>query len=237
MGKCKMYKWGSLCLMAGLLLSGPRLRADVVTVGSADTTNCLPFGCAAANSVSEYQQVYLASSFVSALPFNIAAVSFFKTLDPTPDLLTSGTYTISFSTTAKSVGGLDSTLDQNVGFDMRVFFSGTLGGAIGTELTIGGNGATPTFNYDPGAGNLLMDIKVSGASADTHILFNADDVSSTMSRAAFGLSDPVDIGLVTKFSTIAPPSPPPPPPPVPEPGTVLLLGTGLLSIARVARGK
>jgi PEP-CTERM motif len=229
-----MGKLHSFCLIAVLGLTSQSLRADIVTVGSANASDCIPFGCAGSNLITEYQQVYSASSF-GLLPFNIAAISFFKTLDSTHPFLTSGNYTISFSTTSMAVGALDPTLALNVGFDNQVFFSGALGGAIGTELTIGGNGATPVFNYNPLAGNLLLDITVSGAGPDTSISFDAEDPSSVMSRAANGLADPVDVGLVTEFSTIPPP--PPPPPTVPEPGTLLLLGTAAPGVLGGARKK
>ena len=206
-------------------------KAEVVTVGAADNTDCLPFGCAGASFVTEYQQVYSASSF-GALPFDIAAVSFFRALDPNPAMLTSATYTIGFSTTAAAVGALDPSLILNLGFDNQVFFSGVLGGSVGSELTIGGNGSTPTFLYNPMAGNLLMDITISGAGPDTGIFFDTEQPSSVTSSAAPGIADPENLGLVTQFSTTPPP---PPHNPVPEPSTLLLLATALMSAALAKR--
>src|ERR1700676_2907068 len=112
-----MYKWRLFCLIAALVFTGRSSRADTVTFGSANTSNCLPFGCAGANFISEYQQVYSSSRF-GPLPFNIAAISFFNTLGPTQDL-TSGIYTISFSTTSAAVGALNSSLGLalNLGID------------------------------------------------------------------------------------------------------------------------
>ena len=182
-----MRKWILFCLIAALGCTAQSLRADAVDVGLANFSNCLPFGCATANFITEYQQVYSSSSFFShTIPFDIAAVSFFTTLDPTPEMMTPGTYTIIFSTTSAPVGGLDTiTLSNNVGLvGSQVFFSGTLGGTVGTDLTIGGNGATPIFVYDPTQGNLLLDITISSPGQDTGITFDAETPSSLMSRAA-----------------------------------------------------
>lgn len=134
------------------------------------------------------------------------------------------------------VGSLNSDLSQNFGiFGSQVFFSGALSGPVGTELTIGGNGATPVFNYNPFLGNLLLDISISGAGPDTGIGFDSENPSTAISMAARGIMDPNPEGLVTMFSDV------PPPPPIasttPEPGSMLLFGTGALAILRYVRKK
>jgi PEP-CTERM motif len=228
----------SWAILATLGFTGQSLWADEITIGAGNGANCVPFGCAG-NSlfpVTEYQQVYSSADF-SPLPLEIAAVSFFTS--GTTGIVTPAKYTISFSTTSVTPGVMSSNplildLPQNLGSDNQIFFSGTLGGAVGLELTIGGNVNTPFF-YDPSAGNLLMDITISNPGPNGGILFIADDPASSMSRVTNGFVDVSDVGLVTKFSDV------PPPPPVvsttPEPGTMVLFGTGLLAILRRARKK
>ena len=73
------------------------------------------------------------------------------------------------STTTRSVAGLSATFAENVGADNTLVFSGTLNWATG-NLPGPGNTRqfdvvfpfTTPFLYDPAAGNLLLDIRLSG---------------------------------------------------------------------------
>jgi len=227
-----MHRQISLVSMVLLQATGSALFADTVTVGVANNGNCIPFGCA--NGVTRYQQVYDSGQFVA--PFDIANISFFDTLNPGSGAVTHATYTISFSTTSASVGGLDIALDNNVGSDTSSFFSGDLAGFSGTKLTIDG---TSMFHYNPVLGNLLLDINISGAGTDAGIFLDTEEDSTVMSRAAAGLSDPFNIGLVTEFDSMASP----PLSSVPEPRYlvlvlvgIMLAGTGIKALRRKARG-
>ena len=233
-----MHKWTLILVtVVALGFTGQGLRANEVTVGLGNSTNCVPFGCAGAAGVTEYQQVYSLDSFNTYNPggFTIAAVSFF-TSDTNP-AVTSGNYTISFATTALSVGSLDVNLSQNADLgSSQLFFQGSLGGSVGSEFTIGGNGATPTYFYDPSMGsNLLIDISISNPGSDRGTFFTAEEFASSISRVTNAFVDPVNIGLVTTFSDVAPP--PPVVSTTPEPGSMLLFGTGLAAILRKARRK
>ena len=73
------------------------------------------------------------------------------------------------STTTRSVAGLSATFAENIGADNTLVFSGTLNWATG-NLPGPGNTRqfdvvfpfTTPFLYDPAAGNLLLDIRLSG---------------------------------------------------------------------------
>jgi len=73
------------------------------------------------------------------------------------------------STTTRSVAGLSATFAENIGADNTLVLSGTLNWATGN---VPGPGNTLQFDmvfpfttpflYDPAAGNLLLDIHLSG---------------------------------------------------------------------------
>lgn len=73
------------------------------------------------------------------------------------------------STTSRSVAGLSTTFDQNIGADNTLVFSGTLDWTTG-NLPGPGNTRqfdvlfpfTTPFLYDPAAGNLLLEMRLSG---------------------------------------------------------------------------
>lgn len=214
--------------------------AGVVIVGSpADvgTGNSYPFGSAYAG---EYQQIYNSGQFGG--PITITDLEFYNTqVDFGATAMNSGTWTIGLGVTSTDWNTLNSTMSLN-GATSTVF-SGNLTQpwAFGDTLVI--NLTTP-FTYNPGSGNLLMDIVVSGASdAGGEIFFDTNGYNNGgfngntfMGRVYCpGGVDCGGVGtvnngygLVTGFSYGAT---------TPEPGSLALFGSGVIGLTAVLRRK
>lgn len=183
------------------------IQALSVTVGVADPSNgnnCLPFGC----SAPRYQQVYASSSFSSAM--TIERLTFFDGLSSAGVLasgISPGTYIVKLSTTAKAVGALSSTMDDNLGANTQVFFDGALDASTaGGQVSISGN----PFLYNPASGNLLLEVTSTSALDPRFMRFLGFEDSALSGRPVlmsrlFGSgigaqSDGRNAGLVTQFS-------------------------------------
>ncbi len=168
-------------------------------VGTSNSANCIPFGCAATTRLSTYQQVYASSVFSGVTKFN--QISFFRGCPG--GNLSSGTYQISFSYTSMPVGGLSTNLSANIGSGQASFGSYTLdGGLAPSTLTLTGN----TFTYDPTLGNLLMTIAVSGAADSTLFGFYASEVNGGVSSRVYdgeSTAEGPTSALVTEFSDVS----------------------------------
>jgi len=183
-----------------------------------------------------YQQVYGASIFAEATgPFLITKLAFRRDAlsDATAMALTITNLQIEFSTTSAGPGTLSSIFALNIGADHQVVYSGAFSISSSSPLVgltrpfdITINLSTP-FEYDPAAGNLLMDVRRWSPTPDTAIVHSLDAQSSladSTSRVYTDLSLGVDsptgftdsIGLVTKFTATA----------VPEPSPLILLVLG-----------
>jgi len=211
----------SLCIGFVLCLCLPA-HADSIVVGLpllVGTGNCIPFGCQSQLPFPDYQQIYTSSAFSG--PVTITGINFFETqnVQGAPSL---GTYSIFLSTTNRSLGSFSQ--GGPVGADNQLFFSGTLPAIVAGTLAF--TGTTP-FNYDPGQGNLLLDVQVvSGATSPSGPVFLDQSAGSDQTTNGFSGG-----GLVTEFITT--PSPVPQPTSVPEPSSLPLLGTGLGGITLI----
>jgi len=186
------------------------------TVGNFDGTwgNCIPFLCNVTGTVTDvdYQNVYAAGSFAG--PMSVSSLTVYYAPFGGSSLVIGGTYSVYLSTTSAAVNGLSTNLASNRGADWTLFGTFAAGTDTNPSITITG---TP-FSYDPANGNLLMEIFGAGQANVCNGCGNgyieADQTGTVESRALSYLTG----------ST-------------PEPGTLVMFGSGLIGLAGIARRK
>jgi hypothetical protein len=185
--------------------------------------NQIPFGSAAGDS--RYQEVYSSSLFSG--PVMITSLAF----SPQDSLLYSANVDLRMTTTNIGVGNLTSDLDSNFTIPLTDVYSNpnfsenVTGGSETFSLVF--NFTTP-FLYDPAQGNLLFDVEISGQ--NTQLALSRSGSGDILSRAynTAGFGDGADgVGLRTLIGFES----------VPEPGTFLLLGSGLVGLGGMLRRK
>jgi hypothetical protein len=232
----KVFVLSILCL--ALLATMPAFAGNV-TVGlppDPGSGNCFPWGCGyGSGGTAEYQQVYTSSAFGTG-PILINDIEFFNTqFNSGTTQMNTGTWTISLSTTTADWNTLSSNFASNIGANNTQVFSGPLSQswAFGDTLTI--NLSTP-FLYNPSDGNLLMDVMANAQDPNGAIYFDVNSSNSVMGRvycpsgiACSSGTVANGYGLVTGFSYGQATTP--------EPGTLVMFGTGVLGLAGLLRRK
>ena len=212
---------GSMLLHASTILSfndsnGLVTTFNATTVGTSvpNAGNCIPFLCNVSGQVAtiDYQQVYLGSAVGSQ---SITSVDFYNNINFSGStLVIGGTYSLYLSTTTAAVNGLSSNLASNRGLDWTLAGSFLAGNDTNPMLTI----STSPFNFNAANGNLLLEIIGTGQANICNGCGNSymevDTSGTVTSRAG-------------EYDTST----------VPEPGTLLMFGSGIIGLVGVVRRK
>jgi hypothetical protein len=225
-----------VCLFAVAVV----LHADV-TIGAPNNGNCFPFLCNNSGTnvgvAMDWQEAYSHTAFTGAITITNLEFAYAAQFGGTSVLL-DGTYDIYLGYSANPFDSLSADQTANRG----------AGWGLVDHLVVSGNGCdfnplchlnlANSFTYDPANGDLLLEIIASGqdlvANGSGNGYVDADSTGWVIYRNyCIGARDCVNgsvdnIGpLVTTFSTGQTS--------VPEPGTLAMLGSGILGVAGLLR--
>lgn len=216
----------------GVFLSDTASAARIDVGESAIGLNCIPFGCDLAHQT---QYIYGADLFSESM--TIDAFGFWSVAGQ--GNLVSGSFDIRFSVTDADPSETNLPMEDNFGEVDHYFAYLTLDGGSDHPFTISGD----SFYYDPGDGNLLIDIRADGELthegdwanfAATGHEESTDDMWRGRTRSEDDPGVPsTDWGMTTSFWDLSEDDPVA----VPTPGGLALLVTGLVALLATSRGR
>ena len=187
-----------------------------LTVGTAtpNSGNCIPFNCNVAGQIAnvDYQQVYTSAAFAG--PTTLSSLTLYNWGLGGNSLVIGGTYSVYLSTTSAAVDGLNGTnLALNRGPDWTVFGSFLAGTDTNPSITINGI----PFSYNPANGNLLLEIFGLGQA----------NICNGCGNSYMAVDTSGSVGSRALAYTTA----------IPEPGTLVMFGSGIIGLAGLLRRK
>jgi len=193
--------------------------AYAVVIGSADTSNSIPFGSTGGGFF--YQQAYSSTNFGN--PININEITFYNTISPGGFRMT-GTFDLFLSVTSAAIPTFDTGAFTFPDASFTNVFHGSLPALSNGRLDF--NLLPSSFLYDPSQGNLVLTVKsfdaaTVGTDSSKWLFLDADrNVGITNARfSAFSID--FNQGLVTGFND-------PPPAPLPAALPLFAGGAGVL---------
>ncbi|WP_290631513.1 hypothetical protein, partial [Aquisalimonas sp.] len=209
----------------GVFLADTASAARIDVGDSATGLNCIPFGCDLA-----HQTQYIYGSDLFADTVNIDAFGFWSVAGQ--GNLVSGSFDIRFSVTDADPADTNLPLEDNFGEVEHHFTHLTLDGGSDHPFSISGE----SFQYDPGDGNLLIDIRADGdiiheGSWANFAATAHDESTEGMWRGRTRSEDDPGVpsanwGMTTSFWDLAQDDPVA----IPNPNSLALLMVGLLSL-------
>lgn len=209
-----------------LFVSAALSPAQAVVIGSADTSNSIPFGSTTGGFF--YQQVYNSTSF--SAPININEITFYNTVSPGGFRMT-GTFDLYLSVTTATIPTFDTGTFTFPDASFTNVFHGSLPALSNGRLDF--NLSLSSFLYDPTKGNLVLTVKSFDAAAvgtdSSKWLFLDADRNNGLTNARFS-AFPLDFnqGLVTGFND-------PPPAPLPAAFPLFAGGAGVIGYLGLRR--
>ena len=172
-----------LALVATCLFANQGFSNTIVAPGALATvdgngSNAFPFvGASSASGAGglRYQQVFASSQFASLTsPASISAITFRPEAGEAPGTVSYLNFILRLSTTSAQPDALSTTFANNVGADNTLVYSGQI--TLSTSVSGStGKGSPAAFDinipfqtgflYNPGQGNLLIDLFLTGPSA------------------------------------------------------------------------